>query len=233
MPKISSKRRPSEARPSRRKARWIGLGLVVAVVIALAVYFFPIIRVASFDVQGANNVDTREIEVASGIQKGENLLRIDTAAAAQRIAAVPWVKKVTVERALPGTVRVDLEEHQPVGVLKIDGEPTLIDKEGVAFLRGVVPKGIVPFEDIENGDQQAMKGATQAVISLDSADRKKLDKVTASDAESITLYFNDDKRIFWGSADRASEKAEATRIVRQREEARWNVSNPAMPTTRK
>ena len=105
MPKISSKRRPSEARPSRRKARWIGLGLVVAVVIALAVYFFPIIRVASFDVQGANNVDTREIEVASGIQKGENLLRIDTAAAAQRIAAVPWVKKVTVERALPGTVR--------------------------------------------------------------------------------------------------------------------------------
>ena len=38
--------------------------------------------------------------------------------------------------------------------------------------------------------------------------------------------------VYFGAAEHLTEKAEAVRVVLQREQPTWNVSNPAMPTTR-
>lgn len=236
---MSEEKNDQQKKPVRR---WVGIGIVVAIVLALLVYFLPVIRVSDIQVEGAVNADAKEITATSEIAQSENILRLDTDRAAQRVSSLPWIKRVTVARSFPSTVKIQIEEHQPVGVLKKDGEPLVVDKEGNGFLSGIEPDGAVPFDKVKVDDTVAIKAAAKAVVALTPENRDALTKVEAPSAEEITMVFStgenddqhdgEDKTIYWGSADRANEKAEATRIVLGREEPRWNISNPAMPSTK-
>ena len=222
------------------------ISVVLVFVTITAIYFAPVLRVKTFDVEGESNLGADEIIQTTEIVEGDNILRVDTGAAAHRIAKLPWIKSVTVSRSLPATLKILVEEHQPVGVVKDGATPALINKDGKIFLQGVNHDEAVPFENTKIDDRPAIQGAATAVSALDKDTRAKLRKVEAPDAEAITLFFEitppkreDEpepapvvKTIRWGSAERAAEKAEATRIVLTRGENNWNVANPALPTAR-
>ena len=105
-----------------------------------------------------------------------------------------------------------------------------MNAQGKTFLRGVQPEGAAEFRDVKADDSAAIAAAAKAVAALKPENREHLEYVSVKNAERIEMHFADNRVVFWGSADRASEKAEATWVVLQREGARWNVSNPAMPT---
>lgn len=213
----------------------VAIGVALIAIAAAVVFFFPVITVNKVEVQGARNADVTAIEDAAGITPGENMLRIDPAAAAQRVAKVPWVEKVTVARNWPRTVDITVTEHDAVGYIKDGSTPLAVDSHGSIFLSGIQPPGAVEFARVKPDDEQAIKAAAGAVASLVPELRQQLEQVDVPNAEAVTLKFKDNKTVFWGSADREKEKAEATRIVLSREGqegTKWNVSNPAMPSVR-
>lgn len=215
------------------KKKLLVWGVVVFVLgIALAAYFFPLLKVGKIEIQGVVHADQQVIEEASGLAVGENIFRVDTAAAAGAVAEQPWVEKVNVSRSWPTTVKIEVTEHDPVGVLKDGSEPQVVDEAGRIFLRGVEPEGAVPFERMEPEDSAALAAASAAVRALPGDVRGQLERVEAPTAESVVLFFAGDREVFWGSNEHVEAKAEATRVVLQREGARWNVSNPAMPSVK-
>ncbi|RAV32266.1 cell division protein FtsQ/DivIB [Corynebacterium heidelbergense] len=230
---------PAGARPSGRRAprRRILLrtlvGLLVLGVLAVAVaYFVPVLGVRAITVEGVARADAAAITRASGIREGDNMLRVDTTAAARNVAGQAWVERVTVARHWPRTIAVQVTEHDPAGVLKQGNQTQLVDTKGNIFLSGAAAEGVPEFRNIGAEDSAALHAAATAVGALPPEVRAQLEAVEAPGESSVKLLIKGGKTVFWGTAERAAEKAEATRIVLTREGTAWNVSNPAMPTVR-
>jgi cell division protein FtsQ len=51
---------------------------------------------------------------------GENILTLDIEELKQRLRASPWVESAHVQRTLPDTLRVEIEERAPVALAEID-----------------------------------------------------------------------------------------------------------------
>lgn len=215
----------------RKRLQWLVAGLVALVVLlGVLAYVVPIVKVSQIDVQGTTHADPQAIREASAISAGDNMLRLDMAEAAKGVSTVPWVEKVTVKRSWPTTVTVDVTEHQAIGYVMDGDTPHVVDEKGTVFLTGVKPEGALEFKKTKADDARAIDAATKALTALSDDLRGKLEGIEAESADSIRLFFPN-QAVYWGSADSADEKAEATRIVLGRE-GNWNVSNPAMPTVK-
>jgi cell division protein FtsQ len=228
-------RKSRKSRNRKPRPRWLlpTVAAVVVVVIGL-VLVSQLLTVKKVQIDGTVNQDAASVQDASGIDDGDRMAGIDTGSAASAVSSLPWVDTVTVSRSWPSTVKITVTEHTAVGVLDDGGTPVAVDTGGHQFLRDARPEGATPMR-VSSTDQDAVTAAAEVLRALDEMDpefRAGVTEVDAPASDSVTLKFGDDREIFWGTSDRADEKAEATRIVLTREGARWNVSNPAQPAVR-
>lgn len=97
--------------------------IVAALVLGISVFF----RVEQIEISGAEVYDSYQIEKASGIEKGDNLLTFSRPRAGALIKAnLPYVDTVRFGIKLPGTVNIIIEEDDVVyaikGLTTSDGE---------------------------------------------------------------------------------------------------------------
>ena len=85
--------------------------------------------------QGRHESDRAAVLYAIGSGRGDAILGFDPKGAKQRLEVLPWVRQATVERRLPDTIFVRLEERLPLALWQKDGRLTLVDREGVAIQR--------------------------------------------------------------------------------------------------
>jgi len=78
----------------------------------------------------------REAELLqrSGLQRGENLFRLDLVRAAHALEGHPWVASARLERRLPDAVLVSVTEHRPAALVQL-GALYVLDEEGRIFKR--------------------------------------------------------------------------------------------------
>lgn len=84
-------------------------------------------------VQGRGESAGKDVLAALDVRRGSPILAFDPHAAKARLEELPWVRKATVERRLPDTVFVSLEERVPMALWQKDGKLTLVDRDGVAI----------------------------------------------------------------------------------------------------
>lgn len=81
-------------------------------------------------VQGRTESDRAAVLKAIGTTRGEPILSFDPQTAKARLEALPWVRKASVERRLPDTIFVRLDERKPFALWQKDGQLALVDREG-------------------------------------------------------------------------------------------------------
>jgi cell division protein FtsQ len=86
-------------------------------------------------VQGRDESDRAAVLYAIGASRGEPILAFDPEAARRRLEALPWVRKATVERRLPDTIFVRLDERRPLALWQKDGQLALVDRDGEVIQR--------------------------------------------------------------------------------------------------
>lgn len=93
--------------------------LAAAVVFGATVFF----QVETIAVSGNNRYTQEEIITASGVQIGDNLFRMNKGEIAQRIReSLPYVGAATVQRRLPSTLIIQVEEWDAVGRVEVYAE---------------------------------------------------------------------------------------------------------------
>jgi len=123
-----------------------------------------------------NGIMTREeLTALTGFYEGRNIFSLDLEQANQKLAALPEVRSVSIERTLPDTIEIGLEPREPVflfvapgeadsGESFLPGKSFLCDKDGVMirparldekFLRLPVLRGVdlgdaVPGKKLDN-----------------------------------------------------------------------------------
>ncbi|MBT4888977.1 MAG: FtsQ-type POTRA domain-containing protein [Rhodospirillales bacterium] len=86
-------------------------------------------------VVGRANTSNDDLFEAMGAARGAPILAFDVGLAKERIEKLPWVRSASVERLLPDTVLLSVEERTPLALWQNEGEFSLIDYEGHVILR--------------------------------------------------------------------------------------------------
>lgn len=108
-----------------RKLRWAALAAVAAVTLSAPVWAPHLLRRAEWfavtrvEVSGNRFLPPHEVLGASGIRQGQNVWD-DPARWVASLRAHPGIQQAQVTRRLPGTLRVRVEEKQPVAYV-LDG----------------------------------------------------------------------------------------------------------------
>jgi cell division protein FtsQ len=89
-------------------------------------------------VQGRGESAGKDVLAALDVKRGSPILGFDPHEAKLRLEQLPWVRQATVERRLPDTVFVHLEERTPMALWQKDGKLTLVDRDG-AIIPGADP----------------------------------------------------------------------------------------------
>ena len=98
-------------KPFSRNRLILQLASVAAVVIALILGLSVFFQVEVIEISGMDRYTAWDIEQASGIEKGENLLTFGrTRAAGKIISALPYVKEARIGIKLPNTVKIEIVE---------------------------------------------------------------------------------------------------------------------------
>ena len=137
-PRIAARREQVEADAAavvrrRRRRRLVGVAALTLLVGAGAVTVLsPLAGVRTIEVSGASRTGSDAVRSAAGLRPGAPLVRIDADAVAARVAALPWVRRATLERRWPRTVVLTIEERTAVAVTPCQTglEGCLVDRSG-------------------------------------------------------------------------------------------------------
>ncbi len=95
-------------------------------------------------VVGRKETASKVLRSAIQLTRGAPILAFDLEAARDRVEVLPWVRRATVERMLPDTILLSIEERKPLAIWQHNGQFALIDETGEVILR----KGLDRFNDL-------------------------------------------------------------------------------------
>ncbi len=98
---------------------------VPALVFCLVMFYNVLItteylEVRSIDVVGIHRVSRGEVVALSGVREGANIFSFKYSDALDALKSHPWVASAQLRRVPPHTVRIELEEKEPVALVKSD-----------------------------------------------------------------------------------------------------------------
>ncbi|MEQ8193263.1 MAG: FtsQ-type POTRA domain-containing protein [Rhodospirillales bacterium] len=86
-------------------------------------------------VTGRHETEQEDLLKAVRLARGAPILAFDLDAARKRVEALPWVRRAVVQRKLPGTIYLQIEERKPLALWQHNRRFALIDAQGVVITR--------------------------------------------------------------------------------------------------
>lgn len=219
-PRISRRRQAIARSRRRRLFGWLAVAVATAAAIWGA-FWSPLLSVREIDVVGGRNVDAADVAAAASLGADDNLLLVSPADVASKVESLPWVREARVDRKLPGTVRVRIEERKPAVVLSAEGRQWTLDRMGhvlaegsaaknLPALAGLTPAGIVEGSRVA---QPEVRDALAAWRSLSPRIRQRVAAVLAPTPERITFSLTDGTQVRFGAARSLRAKNEVLRAL--------------------
>jgi len=109
----------------------------------------PHFAIASLRIDGNERIDDEALLAHAGVSLGDNVFAQSPEELQARLEAHPWVARARVERRLPGTLTIHVEERRAVATLALDAELYLIGDDGTLFK---------PLEDGDPSDLPVVTG---------------------------------------------------------------------------
>ena len=228
-PRIS-RRRKAVARTKKRRTTMRAL---IAAGVALAVwaaFFSPLLAIKEITLSGAKRTTEDDVARVLGLDSSDNLLLLRTDEVAAAVKELPWVKSVSVDRKLPGTVKLTVTERSPAMAVALGEQHYLIDRsgrvlsptessEGLPVLAGLQETLPDPGERLRS---EQLTGALKAFSTFPRRLRRDVQAVFAPTVERITFQLSDGIQVRFGAAEEMRSKIAVLDVLltRLRDEGR-------------
>lgn len=200
----------------------------------------PLLDVDRVVVEGAARSGEPSVVAAAGIPRGAAMVDVDEAAAARRVAALPWVLRASARRAWPSTVRVRVVERVAVAVTSDDaGGWAVLDVSGRVLERAPeAPAGLVALEGVPAAGPAGTRlapGAGPPLLVASALGPQLGPRVAAvvGGPEGVELRLRPGGVVRLGPPDALEEKLRSARTVlatvEPRTVATLDVRDPATP----
>ncbi len=172
-----NRRGGSMLRGLARLMRTLAAGMLLAAMALCFIFGYDVVtqcgyfRLRHLEVEGIHALRRSEVLDRAGIREDANILSVNLVVARKQLLAHPLVAEVSVRREFPDTIRIEVEEQQPVAVLDLDRrflvnihgeiykEMDAADPSDLPLIRGL------SFSDIRLGDQKGSP-AFEAVLEI-------------------------------------------------------------------
>src|SRR5687768_9832765 len=126
------------ARRGARTSRMAVLRLILVVVAVVAALYHAAglvltsgsLSIRHISVDGNTRMSRGAIAGVLEELDGESILTVDLEAWRQRLRRLPWVAEARVRRIFPSTIRVVVEEREPIGIGRLGDQLFLVDRTG-------------------------------------------------------------------------------------------------------
>jgi cell division protein FtsQ len=236
----ATRRRFARRQWARRWGTWriaVVLLMLVALVVALIwmVFGSSVLAVRGVEVQGTSLLSKQQVVQAAGVVDGVPLARADLNGIRARVENLAAVKSVEVSRAWPHHVRIEVTERQAVAVIDEGDRLRGMDSNGVVFRTFATrPKELPLIRTAPDTRADAMSEAAHVIGVLPEKVSRRVAYVDVKTRDAITLTLRDGKKVLWGSADQAYDKARVldALLATSKDATSYDVSVPGQPTTR-
>jgi cell division protein FtsQ len=227
------------ARKRRSRRRMALAFIVMMLVLALlggslwTMYFSTVLVTERVNVVGTFELTAAQVSLAAQVPLGVPLARQDLEAIAQRTSTLPAIETASVIRDWPSTITLAIVERRPVlGVQQPEGY-VLVDKSGVAYqTQQVLPPKVV-LAVVNPGDRSLLTEMATVAAALPNKLRSSVDRMTASNRDSIALVLDSGHTVSWGNSSDSELKAQIVIALLKREpRSSINVSSPHNPAVR-
>lgn len=217
----------------RRFRLWALPALVLAITLAALAWFSPLLSVREVRIDGAGEISEEQIRELLQVPETGSILRIDTAAMAARVATIPKVRSVRVQRVLPSTVRVRIEPRSPVLYYESPEGAHLLDADGIEYAVEPAPIGVPQLVTARPGSADELTRAAVTVARvLPPALDVQVETVRAEGPSQISLTLRDGRTVLWGSSEDGERKSAVVLPLLTQPGTVFDVSSPSLVTVK-
>jgi cell division protein FtsQ len=213
------------------------LGLLL--VLVLATVFTPILSVEKIEVGGLKRLQEKSIVNALTSQIGKPLPTINSAEIATALKPFALIESFSIVSLPPHTLKIQITERQPIGVIAVGGTQYLYDPAGVRI--GIASGSEnLPAITIEGLPEKSanFKSAIKVLLALPADLLQRVAEINAKSKDDVTLRLRgySGQRIVWGDESNSVLKSRVldALIVNQKktDQVTFDVSSPNAPVVR-
>ncbi|WP_162237083.1 FtsQ-type POTRA domain-containing protein [Frondihabitans sp. Leaf304] len=194
----------------RRAALITAAAVVVALVGSVAIAVFsPLLSLQTITIEGTSRVDEKAVLKSLDSQIGKPLALIDFAAVKSDLSEFPLIESYVTETMPPHTLVIRITERSPIASVKIGKTFELVDPAGVVISSATKRPAGVPVVKVAGDalDGKVYRSTAEVLLALPSQLLKRVNSVSASTADDVTLKLTTGETVVWGSADQSTKKA--------------------------
>jgi cell division protein FtsQ len=198
------------------------LGVAALVTSAWAVSVSPAFELRTLEVTGLSHLTRRQVVSLSGVAQDENVLWLSAGAVASRLErSSPWIASAAVSRSLPGTVRIEIVEREPIAAVADGARWLLVAADGVVLQETRKDPGLPLIEgalappagrpggqglSVGRSDPGLAAGA-RVLAAMGERLRSRIEAVVTGNEGVVVLRLRTGTRVLYGEATEATAKA--------------------------
>ncbi len=131
------------------------------------------LQVSEVLVEGRERTNSRDVLAVLDARRGAPILTFDPHQAKAELETLPWVRRAIVERRLPDTIHVRLEERVPMALWQRGGRFAVIDQDAKE-IPGVDPGNFAKLLIVVGDDAPEHAGGLIALLDTEPALRNRV-----------------------------------------------------------
>ena len=112
------------------------------------------LKLRHIHVRGRSHIEKETLLSALDLQLDTPIFSVDLHALHRRVSDIGWVRNVVIERRLPGTIYIILEERMPLALMQNNSTHQLIDATG-EIIDGADPRDFTHLKVVAGGNAAA------------------------------------------------------------------------------
>lgn len=226
------------------RRRRITFGIVAAsfgslLLLVLATVFTPLLAIEKIEVGGISRLKEKSIVNALTSQIGKPLPTVNSADIATALKSFPLIESFSIISLPPHTLKIQIAERQPIGVITISGTNYLYDPAGVriGIATGSENLPAISIDGVPEKSAQ-FKAAIEVLMALPADLLQRVAEINAKSKDDVTLRIRGyaGQKIIWGDGSDSVLKSRVldALIANQKKTDRvtFDVSSPNAPVVR-
>lgn len=216
-----------------------GVSFGSLLLLVLATIFTPLLAVEKIEVSGLTRLKEKSIINALTSQLGRTLPTVSSSDIALALKAFPLIESYSIVSLPPHTLKIQIIERQPIGVILIGDTKYLYDPAGV---RIGISNGSENLPSITiNGPPEKsaqFKAAIEVLLALPADLLQRVAEINAKSKDDVSLRLRGyaAQKILWGDGSNSVLKSRVldALIINQKKTDRvtFDVSSPNAPVVR-